>query len=203
MMWTRIAFLLAALPLLGCGSSPKTNFFTLEPVKSQTQATQNDGAAIQLAAVHIPPALDRREMVRRTGGEALDVSDQDRWGAPFDEMVQRTLTQDLASRLPPGRVIYPDQPAPTGTDPVVIDILEFADDGAGRVVFQGSWSVLKSGSSVPLLDQQIRLSAPVGGKDFAGEAEAMSTVLGQLSDRIAARVAGLKAEKTGAQNAPG
>lgn len=199
----RMAFVLTALPLLGCGSSPKTNFFALEPVKAQTQAAQNDGAPIQLAAVHIPPALDRQEMVRRTAGEALDVSDQDRWAAPFDEMVQRVLSQDLAGRLPPGRVIYPDQPAPAGTDPVVIDILAFEDDGTGQVVFQGSWSVLKSGSNLPLLGQQIRLTAPISGKGSAGDAEAMSNVLGQLSDRIAARVASLKADKAGNANGPG
>lgn len=64
---------LAALLLLaGCGSSPKTHFYTLDVVRGAGGRQAGLSAPIQLAAVHIPAALDRQSMVRRTGANAVE-----------------------------------------------------------------------------------------------------------------------------------
>src|SRR5579884_756921 len=114
--------LAAALLLCGCGSSPKTQFFVLDPVDG---THVSEGKPIQVAAVHIPPDLDRQEIVSEKAPGQLAVDDPNRWGAPFDEMVQRTLTQDLARRMPQQDVIFPNEPAPKDTLKVVVDILAF------------------------------------------------------------------------------
>ena len=100
--------LACALLLCGCGSSPKTQFFLLDSVSG---AQVPRGRPIQVAAVHIPADLDRQEMVSEPAPGKLDLDSPDRWAAPFDEMVQRTLTQDLAQRLPAQDVIFPNEPA--------------------------------------------------------------------------------------------
>lgn len=170
-----------ALLLCGCGSSPKTQFFALDPVNG---THMGQGRPIQVAAVHIPADLDREEIVREKAPGQLDMDSPNRWGAPFDEMVQRTLTQDLARRLPQKDVIFPNEPAPPGTLKLVVDILSFGGDPSGQVKFDGSWSLVPQGSDQAVLDRHIQLTGSAGG-DPASQVAAMSKILGELADQIA------------------
>lgn len=189
--WAILALL---LPAAGCGSSPKTHFFTLDPVNAAQSSARMTGAPVQVVAVHIPAVLDRQQMVRRAGGGALDVSDQNRWSAPLGEMVRRVLTQDLAARLPAGKVIYPQQPAPRNTERIVLDILRFSGDGSGEVTFEASWTLLPSGSDTPLAAHHVRFTQNAGGAGYPGQARAMSAILGQLADHIAAALPAVPAQ---------
>lgn len=141
--------------------------------------------AVRVAAVHIPPALDREGIVRRGPGNTLEISGLNRWGAPLDEMVQRVLTQDLLERLPAGRVVLPSGPAPAGTEQIVVDILQFQSDTTGAIVFEGSWSLLTPGASAPALIRNIRYSGTASPSDYGDQAAVMSTMLGRLADDIA------------------
>lgn len=172
-----------ALVLAGCGSSPPTHYYTLDPVPAAARPAA--GAPLQVVAVHIPPSLDRQEMVRQTAANQVDVSDQNRWSAPFDQMAQRVLTQDLAARLPKGAVILPQQPAPPNARKVVIDILQFERQASGDVTFDGSWSLLRADSTTPVASRHVQLKETAGA-DYAAQAQAMSRILGTIADQIAA-----------------
>jgi uncharacterized protein len=161
-----------------------TQFFVLTPVSGATLS--RPGQEIQVAAVHIPADLDRQEMVERNQDGQLAVSDQNRWGAPFDEMVQRALTQDLAARLP-HKVVYPNEPAPPKTKDLVLDILAFSGDNSGLVHFDGSWSLVDPASNATVLSRHVELTEQ-GIKGYGGEAQAMSKLLGRLADQIAGAV---------------
>jgi uncharacterized lipoprotein YmbA len=176
-----LAVVVGALLLCGCGSSPKTQFFALDPVDGAHVA---QAKPIQVAAVHIPAALDRQEIVREKAPGQLDMESPNRWGAPFDEMVQRTLTQDLARRMPERDVVFPNEPAPPGTLKVVVDILAFGSDPSGQVKFDGSWSLVPQGSDEATVDRHVQLT-DASGNDPASQVMAMSKVLGELADQIA------------------
>lgn len=180
-MKARMVMVAGALLLCGCGSSPKTQFFALDPVEGAPVAI---GKPVQVAAVHIPADLDREEIVREKAPGQLDMDSPNRWGAPFDEMVQRTLTQDLARRMPEHDVIFPGEPSPPGTLKLVVDILSFGEDPSGQVKFDGSWSLVPQGSDQAALDRHIQLSRPATG-DPASQVAAMSRILGELADQIA------------------
>jgi len=190
---TGVAAALAAafVGLTACASSPPTQFYSLEPVAPQGPAPQSDvttsqTAPLRIAAVHIPPALDRREIVRLGADNRLDISGLQRWGAPFDEMVQHVLTQNLVERLAANEVVLPLGPAPADTQSVVIDLLQFQSNASGNVVLQGSWSLLLPGQSAPALIRDFRYEDSAGAQSFADEAAAMSRLLARLADDIAA-----------------
>jgi len=186
MRWLALAL---ALLLSACGSSPKTQFYTLDAVPPQA-ATQAAGSnPVQIAAVHIPPTLDRQEMVRETAPHQLDVSDQNRWGGSLDSLIQRVLTQDLTQRLPAGSVVLPQEPAPPRHGAIVIDILQFDEDASGQVTFDGSWSLTGSDAEKPLASRHLRLSAHATSNSYSDQVAAMSRVLGELSDNIAGELA--------------
>lgn len=177
-----------AASLAGCASSPPTHFYALiavAPEASADTAASGLRRPVRVAAVHIPPVLDREEIVQRGPGNELEISGLNRWGAPLDEMIQRVLTQDLLERLPAGRVVLPSSPAPPGTDQIIVEILQFQSDAAGAVVFEGSWSLLASGSSTPSAVRHVQYSETAKPGDYGDQAATMSRMLGHLADDIA------------------
>jgi uncharacterized protein len=182
--------LVFAAILAGCGSSPPTRFYALDAVKPQGSVpSQTAGTPVKVNAVHIPPLLDRRAIVRRQAGNQLDISSQDHWGASFGEMARGVLTQDLQSRMAPGTIIPPDAPAPADARGLVVDILSFVPDGSGQVGLTCDWALLEGAPAHTTLLRTVHLSQP-GGDSPSSQAAAMSELLGKLADRIAATLSG-------------
>ncbi|HEX4741484.1 MAG TPA: PqiC family protein [Caulobacteraceae bacterium] len=179
---------LALLLLAACGHSPPTRFFTLDPTPPSRPATTAVAIApIQLDAVHIPPALDRPQVVTQLGAYRLDVHDFDQWASPLGEMMRRTLAQDLLARLPQGTFILPDAPRPQGIRGLVVDVLQIDAAPGGQVTLVASWTLLGPGAARPALIRNIQLTANAGPGP-QGTAAAMSQLLGQLADEIVGAV---------------
>jgi len=178
---------LLTLTLAACASSPPTRFFALDAVAPAATSTQERaGAPVKIDAVHIPPALDRESMVRGESGNQLEISSQERWAGDLAEMIRRVLTQDLAARLPSGMVIAPESPAPPSARGVVVDILTF-QPRAGEVELDADWTLLEGTQSNPVLRRSLQLTAPAAAS-AQDQAAAMSALLGQLADRMAADI---------------
>jgi hypothetical protein len=187
-MKNRLLPLLALLALAGCASSPQTHYFALDPAPpgASPAAGQTAGVPVKVDAVHIPPALDRDSIVRGESANQLEISSQDRWAGDLGEMIRRVLTQDLTQRLPSGAVIAPQSPAPPSAQGLVVDILTFQPQG-GEVVLDADWTLLQGTQSNPVLRRSAHLTAPAAAS-AQGEAQAMSALLGQLADDIAAQI---------------
>lgn len=183
---------LALMTLAGCTSSPPTRFFALDPV-ARSMAPGGDHASavsvpVKIDAVHIPPTLDRESMVLGESDNQLQVSSQDRWASDLGEMIRGVLTQDLASRPPSGMVIAPRSPAPPSARGLVIDILTFQPQ-AGEVVLDADWTLLQGTQSNPVLRRSVHLAA-IASPSGQGEAVAMSILLGELAESVAAQIGG-------------
>jgi uncharacterized protein len=180
----RLIPLLAALSITACASSPATRYYALEPVATGGSPQQVSGTPVKIDAVHIPPALDRSSMLRGESANRLEISAQDEWAGDLGEMIRRVLTQDLAERLPSGMVIAPHSPAPPDARGIVVDILTFQPQGSGEVTLDAAWTLLQGTQSNPVLRRSVHLTASAPAT-AGGEAAAMSTLLGELADRMA------------------
>ncbi len=181
-MQKRIA-LLSVLLLVGCGSSPKTHFYTLS-VASYDTGRRSISFPVQLVAVHLPPTLDRKQMVRMTGENSVKISGTERWAASLDEMVRNVLAQDLANRLEKDRLILPKAPPPPGTATLVVTITQFMPDATGMVRLNGSWSLLESGTNTVIMERQFKFTA-ASAATADSTATSMSNLLSQLAERMA------------------
>jgi len=180
----RATVTLLALLLCACAGA-QTRFYTLQP----TTPAADDRAAyagppLRVDAVHIPASLDRPELVRDEGGDRFTVSDNDHWAAPVGELLRRVLTQDLAARLPPDKVIFPDAPKLPGSQGVVVDILSITPSAEG-VVMQASWTVLPAPRSAVVRQRTVRLTVPSAKAGVKGNATELSALAGQLAAAIA------------------
>jgi uncharacterized lipoprotein YmbA len=190
----RPLLLLAAAGALTACAGAQTRFYTLRPGATPAAPLVYAGPAFRLDAVHIPPSLDRAELVRDGEGDRVVVSDNDHWAGPLGELLRRVLTQDLAARLPTGKVIFPDAPKPPGSSGLVVDVLSLSARG-GTVTMQASWTLLPgtartaSGSPPPLHQRSIQLTtSSLGG--VKGNADELSALADQLSDAIAKDLSG-------------
>jgi uncharacterized lipoprotein YmbA len=188
MTMRRIAPLLALL-LACCGSSPPTHYFMLAVVPQAHEEYGAISTPIMVASVNVPPSLDRRSMVRRTGVNTVVVSEQDRWAAPLGAMIQRVLAQDLAMRLPTGQVVLPESPPPPHTNRIVVSLAQFEPTSHGNVVLNGSWSLLAGDQEKTALYRNIALETGLPSTDAKGQALAMSRLVGQLASHIAETLA--------------
>jgi uncharacterized lipoprotein YmbA len=188
------AWLIPLLLLTACGSSPKTHFYTLVPVPpAQTgQAGAKSGSTaagppVQVGHVALPGTLDRLSVVTRGAGARIEVSDQDRWAAPLDELVRRALTADLRDRLGAGRVLAPGEPAPPGgVRTVAVTVQQFIGDASGHVVLTADWTVATCNARTPGPNPHAALEVDAGSANADSVAAAMSHALGQFADQIAA-----------------
>jgi uncharacterized lipoprotein YmbA len=185
---TRLALYMLALIPAGCGTSPPTNFFTLKEIAPAARTASVGGVPIVVDAVKVPAMLDRREMVRLTGSSRVIVDSQDRWAAPFADVVRDALAQDMAARLPEGLVRSGDEISPgQPRRDLVVDIRQFAPQEA-KVTLDADWALL-AGESNQAPRHHEHIVTTVNGSDAASQAAGMSAALGQFADRIAAAIA--------------
>jgi uncharacterized protein len=180
-----VAISLTSLLICACASSPPIRYFVLDAVAPASGVPQVAGDPVQITSVRIPATLDRRQMVREDTPNKLEISDQYRWGAPLADMTQRVLTQDLMLRLPPGRVVLPEQPAPARTRAISLYILQFGAGAAGTIALDGGWSLVPSSGDVPTASHRFQMSRRAVTGDYAEQARVMSILLGELADSIA------------------
>ena len=176
---TPILLTLAAA-LAGCASTP-TRFWTVEPLAGTAPPVgMRIAAPVQIAAVHMPLAIDRLEIVQHDTANRIKVLDFDRWSAPPGDLLRQVLTQDLIGQLPLGGVILPGAPAPTGTRAIVIEVLDLRQDG-DSFAMQLSWSF----AGKPVDPHIVLLKAPAG----AGDPAALTAALGQMMAALATDIA--------------
>ena len=188
-MMKPFALCLGLLLLAGCASAP-TYFYTLEPRDPETAVQATTHTAVQIAAVNLPKVLDRPQFVMDTGDNQLDVSTQDRWAAPLDEMTAQVLTQDLAKIIPNNQVIPSDAPGPTGKLNIVsVDVSRFMGDYDGTVTLNAYWTISAgdsaSGPPAPVTRRTAEIKVHSADDTYNGIAAAMSQALADLAGQIA------------------
>ncbi len=135
--------------------------------------------------MHVPPALDRIEVVDNVAPGELKISNLDHWSAPLGQVARQALSADMVARLPEGRVIFPHLGKPEGALGINVDVLDVKSDSRGTSM-QASWVVTPAGAPVHSAGSILTLRIDQPGTGAAATAQALSVLLGQLADRIAA-----------------
>jgi uncharacterized lipoprotein YmbA len=182
---------IAASCLTACGSSPPVRYYTLEPEPGASargpSASTGAAAPLRVQRVSIPPELERRGLVQHLAAGQVRIWDSDSWAAPLDELIGRTVSTDLASRLGPASVV--DAREPSTGEPrrlLFLDVSALSADPNCAITLRASWTLQSPNQSDQRATESID-AAPVAPCP-AGMAPTISRALGQLTDRIAAAV---------------
>jgi uncharacterized lipoprotein YmbA len=183
-----LAVSVIATAITGCGYSAPTRYVTLSADLVDARAATVRIPPVQLTVVHIPAELDRPEVVTQISPNRLSIDESAQWGAPLDQMMRRTLAQDLMARLSAGSFIFPDAPAPADARTLVVTVLSVQSDANGALTLQVAWALLSGQPARTISTHQATLKSELTSSDAAAQAAALSRILGQLADRIAASV---------------
>lgn len=171
-----IVTMLAALLLLGaCASTPPTLFYTLEPLISSVSSSS--GSAISVGPVTVPEAVDRPQMVLRTGTNQVTLAEQRRWAESLRSAIARVVSANLAA----------SGTTTTAATTVAIDIVRFDSQLGVAIDLAANWRI-RSGSDAAR-SGSMAWHEPVFGNDYADLAAGHSRALAQLSRQIAATIA--------------
>lgn len=178
MMRHRHLTLCATLLLAACGSSPKTQFYTLTPAGAVPMSAVPAGYFAAVLPVQVPEALDRPQLVIYDAGNQVQVLEQSRWAGSLKDEIRLALVNTLQRRgisnihgapVPENR--------PTYRITLAVNILRVAAQPPAQ--WQATWS-LRS------VDGKRSAVCTASGSDTAGEAvESYRAAVAALSARVA------------------
>jgi uncharacterized lipoprotein YmbA len=97
------ALVSAALLVLaahGCGSTPKTQFYTLGPgLAAPASLSPQAGYRVEVGPVTVPDVVDRPQLVVRLAANRVELLQQHRWAEPLKSEIPRVVAADLTRLL--------------------------------------------------------------------------------------------------------
>lgn len=191
--------LLMALPLSACGGLPgsaPTNFYILKTADGLTAdsgLSLAEGATVGIGPVQIPGYADRPQIVTFGSGAEINVSDFDHWAEPLSDAIKRVLTSNVATLIGAERVFaYPADFRPTKQSlQVAVNVIDITETGAGVARLTVRWHIKALYDNVVLARHAKTYETAATPGDYNSYANALSKLLGELSQDIAASLNGL------------
>jgi len=207
--YSALLYALGCSVLAGCGNSPPQRYYTLQPVAlaagtAVTGLAPANQIVVRIEPIVIPPELDRVELVSRGGPYRVHIADSDRWAAPLDDQIRRTLNDDLAARLPAHLVADPNEPRTQEPRRLLsVAIIEFYADGECGATLRADWTLRGPAGASQRGSEQFKTHDAVScmAGTPAALAAAMSAALGTFSERLAAVILSEPASPTAAETA--
>ena len=180
-------FVLAA-GLGGCGSSPASRFYTLDPVAAAGEVRD---VSVVVAQAAIPPAVDRPQIVVRAGENRIAFDEFQRWAAPLKDAIPRVVALNLARLLGSPRVAAGPDAIPSPDFRVLLDVQRFESAPGDTATVEVVWTV--RGRSGATRTGRTLAREAVSGADYDALAAAHSRALAAVSRDIAAAIRELPA----------
>lgn len=198
-------FALAWLVSVGaaCTSAP-IRYYTLIPPPDKPLITVQATLAIDVRVVHIPPQLNRSELMVRTGPSETTLLDNERWASPVKEEIKDAVHLELQRRL------HGMTGLPSSLTKLTLDIdVQRLEAQLGRyALLEASWSASLSGAGQPPNGARattctFRADGEIPS-DYAGMVEGYQREVVALADAIArALTSSASGIDTPCQTAPG
>jgi uncharacterized lipoprotein YmbA len=190
-----ILLLTVLLAFSGClsNTSKPASFYVLNADTSMPPVnTDKDKApAVEIAAIHLPPYLDRKQIVTRQSENKLHFSEQNRWGGKLRKNLSRVLTKNLSYLLQSSRVAVTPHSLPIKPDyQLEVLIEQFENNAASRVVLSAQWRLVKAGDMSLVASGTEDLSSEIlpVADDYQAIVAAMSRTFAHFSEILARNI---------------
>ena len=96
--------LLVSVLLGACGTTPPAAYYSLDD-RAMSVAARGTTPRVAIVQAKLPDAIDRPQLVIRSGSNRLQLSEQQRWAEPLRYEIPRVLADDLGRLLDSSRVV--------------------------------------------------------------------------------------------------
>ncbi|MBB4659270.1 PqiC family protein [Parvularcula dongshanensis] len=183
------ALTLAVLALSACaGGGISAERYLLPSPTRVTASPQSEPVRVALERVGLPGYLSEDRVASTADGTTVTLDEHARWAEDPRTAITRTLTASLARDE--GLTVL-SEPWPRRFDPDVrvrVTLDDFLRVGADRARLAGQFIVMEGGSEDVLAIEPFTLETTQSAADYAGFFEASAGLLGELGDRIRARI---------------
>jgi len=181
----------AASVLAACGSSPAPRLYTLDASAPGTSGAAT-GLSVYVGPVAVPDAVDRPQLVVRTGANEVVVLDGHRWAEPLKVAIGRVLASKLSRDLGTPRVgAFPGTALADAAFRVQVDVQRFESAPESAVVLEAVWSVRRAAGGATASGRTVATESAAGNYEAIPLAHARA--LEALSRDIAAAIRHLEA----------
>ncbi|MGA2191138.1 MAG: PqiC family protein [Steroidobacteraceae bacterium] len=141
-----LRFALAWLVSIGaaCTSAP-IRYYTLIPPPDKPLRAAQATPAIDVRVVHIPPQLNRLELIVRTGPTETTLLENERWASPMKDEIKDAVRLELQRRLG-GMTGLPPSSTKLALE---IDVQRLEAELGRYALLEASWSANLSGAGQP------------------------------------------------------
>ena len=194
----RIA-VLAALALTTCLAActlleprpDRSRFYVLSTVEKPADVAHPE-LTVGLGPIDVPDYAQRQEIMRRISPTEVSPSPSDRWAGAFETNVSRALAENLARVLGTERVwAYPSYEISRTAYLVNVTFVRFELDDDNTTHLIARWDVRERAQNRNT-SRETDTSAAATSADMAAGVEAMSQLLGTLSEQIGAAILELR-----------
>jgi len=177
---------LLALPVFaGCGSSPKSTFYTLSSGAAPERAPATAPLSVAIGAVTVPDIVDRPQFVVRVAANQVTINEFARWAAPLKDEIPRVIADNLTRLLNGARVATHPQSGNADTDYLVaIGVQRFESALGDAATVEVLWTVRAPKDAAPKAGRSV-VREPAQGKDYDALVAAHSRALAAVSRDIA------------------
>jgi uncharacterized lipoprotein YmbA len=180
--------LLAAAILAACGGAPvHESFYTLSLPASGAAMPSSASPAIFVGPVSVPEAVDRTQMVLRTGANEVEISEQYRWAEPLKNAIPRVIGETLSRELGTSRVLTSRSAAALPVDyRVAIEVQRFDSSLASGATVDALWTITRVDGGTRRAGRTLANEAATG--DAGSLAAAHARALDRVGREIAAAI---------------
>ena len=183
--------LFSAASIAGCGSSPKTNFYTLTALAPAARTESNASYRVAIGPVTLPDGIDRPQLVLRTGANRMSIAEFERWVGPPKDEIARAIADNLTQLLNGASVFTYPHGADDADLRVQVDVQRFDSVLGEAASIEVLWQVRPAKGEPKTGRSAVREPAPSGGYDalVAAHSRALAAVSRDIAAAIQAAVA--------------
>lgn len=191
-MTRMLVVVLAAGALAACGSSTAPRLYTLDASAPGTAGAAASALSVYIGPVVVPEAVDRPQLVVRSGANEVTALDGHRWAEPLKVAIGRVLASKISRDLGTPRVgAFPGTALADAAYRVQVEVQRFESAPESAVTLEAVWSVRRALGGAAASGRTVATEPVAGGHETLALAHARA--LEDLSRDIAAAIRGLEA----------
>ncbi|MGU7768601.1 PqiC family protein [Burkholderia sp. MR1-5-21] len=185
---TRVAVLLLAGLLVGCGSSPTARFYTLSPDATLTGAGAAAPVHVVVSPVTVPEVVDRPQIVTRAAGSRVDIDEFARWAEPLKTDIARVIAADIGMLLGSTQVnVFDSGVGATPAWRVRVDVMRFESLSGDSATIEALWVIWPPGKAATITGRSVAHEA-VQGQGYDALIAAHNRAIAAVSRDIVAAI---------------
>jgi uncharacterized lipoprotein YmbA len=185
--YLRIAVVWLVSMGVGCTSAP-IRYYTLTPTPDKTLPAAETTPTIDVRVLHIPPQLNRAELMVRTGPTEVTLLENERWASPLKDELKDAVRLELQRRLSRSTGLRAAFTKLT----LDIDVQHLEAELGQYALLEASWSATLSAAGPPSAGARVTTctfrSDETIHAGYAGMVEGYQREIAALADAIAAEL---------------